>query len=46
MSTSPPGNFTVFGSRLLLIDGSIAQKWKDKMNRKIKVGIKYSTNTL
>lgn len=45
MSTSP-GNFTVLGSRLLLIDGSIAQKWKDKMNRKIKVRIKYSTNTL
>uniref|UniRef100_A0A8C1ZDT5 Secreted frizzled-related protein 3 n=1 Tax=Cyprinus carpio TaxID=7962 RepID=A0A8C1ZDT5_CYPCA len=25
-------------SRLLLLDGSIAQKWKDKMGRKVKVG--------
>lgn len=37
---------TVLGSRLLLIDGSIAQKWKDKMTRKIKVRIRNSTNTL
>lgn len=36
----------VLGSRLLLIDGSIAQKWKDKMTRKIKVRIRCSTNTL
>uniref|UniRef100_A0A8C6UPC3 Frizzled related protein n=1 Tax=Neogobius melanostomus TaxID=47308 RepID=A0A8C6UPC3_9GOBI len=27
-------------SRLLLIDGSIAQKWKDKMAKKIKVSLK------
>uniref|UniRef100_A0A3B3ZVX7 Secreted frizzled-related protein 3 n=1 Tax=Periophthalmus magnuspinnatus TaxID=409849 RepID=A0A3B3ZVX7_9GOBI len=26
-------------SRLLLIDGSIAQKWKDKMSKKIKVSV-------
>lgn len=31
--------------RLLLIDSSIAQKWKDKMNRKIKVSIKYRSVT-
>lgn len=26
-----------FSNRLLLIDGSIAQKWKEKMGRKVKV---------
>lgn len=40
-----PGKLTVLGSRLLLIDGSIAQKWRDKMTRKIKVRIRYSTHS-
>lgn len=45
LSECAPGKLTVLGSRLLLIDGSIAQKWRDKMTRKIKVRIRYSTHS-